>query len=86
MGETSGARTADPALIEAGTRIRAGDRFVRCDLGSAVDADLELVDRLARLRLDARRQRCRLQITTTNDAVLELLELAGLDDVVLRER
>jgi len=86
MGETSGGCPADAAIAGARGRIDAGDRFVRCELGSAADADLDLVDRLARLRLDARRRRCRLQISTTNTELAELLELAGLDGVVLRER
>ena len=86
MGETSGANTAESAVDTAAERIRAGDRFVRCDLGSVVDGGLDLVDRLARLRLDARRHRCRLEIRTASADLARLLELAGLDGVVLRER
>jgi len=86
MGETSGATPAAAAVTAAEQRIRAGDRFVRCDLGSVVDTDLDLVDRLARLRLDARRRRCRLEIRTANADLRQLLELAGLDGVVLLER
>jgi ABC-type transporter Mla MlaB component len=86
MSERSGARAADAAVDTAEHRVRAGDRFVRCDLGSVVSADLDLVDRLARLRLDARRRRCRLEIRTANAELVELLELAGLDGVVLLER
>lgn len=78
MGETS--------VDAAHQRILAGDRFVRCDLGSSVAGGLGLVDRLARLRLDARRHRCRLEIRTTDPKLRELLELAGLDGVVLLER
>jgi hypothetical protein len=86
MGDTLGARAADAAVAAAEHRILAGDRFVRCDLGSCVTADLALVDRLARLRLDARRHRCRLEIRTTDPGLRELFELAGLDGVVLAER
>lgn len=78
--------SADAAVDAAEQRIRDGARFVRCDLGSVVIADLDLVDRLARLRLDARRRRCRLEISTADEDVVRLLELAGLDDVVLLER
>ncbi|MDQ1748792.1 MAG: hypothetical protein QOD07_3055 [Frankiaceae bacterium] len=80
MGETSA------ALGAATARIRAGDRFVRCDLGPAAGTGLDLVDRLARLRLDARRHRCRLEIRTADADLAGLLELAGLDGVVLRQR
>ena len=86
MGETSGATPTAHAVDAAEQRIRAGDRFVRCDLGSGVDPDLELVDRLARLRLDARRRRCRLEIATADVELRRLLEFAGLDGVVLLER
>ena len=82
MGETS----IDAALAAAEERIHAGDRFVRCDLGSVVDADLETVDRLARLRLDARRNRCRLEIRTADADLIDLLRVAGLDGAVLYER
>jgi len=82
MGETS----AGTAVAAAEERIRTGARFVRCDLGSVADADLDLVDRLARLRLDARRNRCRLEIRTADAELVRLLELAGLDGVVLYER
>lgn len=82
MGETS----AGTAVTAAEERIRAGARFVRCDLGSVLDAGLDLVDRLARLRLDARRHRCRLEIRTADAELVRLLELAGLDGVVLYER
>jgi hypothetical protein len=90
MGETSGP-TADDAAVDtaidtAERRIRAGDRFVRCDLDSAARADFDLVDRLARLRLDARRHRCRLEIRTADADVRRLLELAGLDGVILLQR
>jgi hypothetical protein len=86
MGETSGAGTTAAAVGAAEQRVVAGERFVRCDLGSVVDADLDLVDRLARLRLDARRHHCRLEIRTTDADLVRLLELAGLDGVVLIER
>lgn len=86
MGETSGERLLDAVLADAERRVRAGARFVRCDLGWVADADLDILDRLARLRLDARRARCRLEISTTDPDLVGLLELAGLDGVVLRDR
>ena len=78
--------SADAAVDAAEARIRGGDRFVRCDLGSVVTGNLDLVDRLARLRLAARRRHCRLEIRTASAELVGLLELAGLDDVVLLER
>jgi ABC-type transporter Mla MlaB component len=86
MGDAPGVRAAEAAVAAAEHRMSEGDRFVRCDLGSAVTADLALVDRLARLRLDARRRRCRLEIRTTDTELRDLLELSGLDGVVLLER
>ena len=86
MGESPGASTAGIAVEAAERRVGAGERFVRCDLGSLVGADLHLVDRLARLRLDARWRRCRLEIRTADPDLVTLLELAGLDGVVLLER
>lgn len=86
MSGTSADAAADAAVADAEARIRGGARFVRCDLGSVVGGDLDLVDRLARLRLDARRRRCRLEIRTADEHLARLLELAGLDDVVLLQR
>ena len=86
MGETFGAPVADDVVALAAQRILAGERFVRCDLESAADSGLDLVDRLARLRLDARRNRCRLEIRTADAGLVELLALAGLDGVILLDR
>jgi hypothetical protein len=86
MGETPAANPAASPVAVAERRILAGERFVRCDLDASVASDLDLVDRLARLRLDARRYRCRLEIRTTDPQLRELLALAGLDGVVLDQR
>lgn len=86
MSGTSADAAADAAVDAAAARMRGGDRFVRCDLGSVVGGGLDLVDRLARLRLEARRRGCRLEIRTADEHLVGLLELAGLDDVVLLER
>lgn len=86
MDESAGAHALDAAIQDARRRILAGDRFVRCELGCVAGTNIDVVDRLARLRLDARRHRCRLEIRTSNPELRKLLELAGLDDVILSQR
>jgi len=45
-------------------------------------AGMELVDRLARLHLEALRLGCSIRLRHASAELIELLELAGLDDVV----
>jgi hypothetical protein len=47
------------------------------------EVDLDIVDRLARIALDARRAGARLEIVGLDGAALELVELAGLGAVLL---
>ena len=50
---------------------------------SRLDADLATVDRLARLALVARRNGGRIELHGVTGELRELIELAGLDDVLL---
>jgi hypothetical protein len=57
-------------------------RFVICDCARIRDPKLATIDQLARLELAARQLGCQLQLRHANAAVLELIELAGLADVL----
>lgn len=57
-------------------------RVVRCDVRS-VDPDVVTVDALARLQLAAKRQRCLFRLVGASQALRELVELMGLDDVLI---
>jgi hypothetical protein len=46
------------------------------------DCDLAMVDALARLQLEARRAGCSIQLRDASGELTELLDLAGLGDVV----
>jgi ABC-type transporter Mla MlaB component len=65
-------------LIEA-----SGAQIVACDLDARVAADLVAVDALARLTLQARRLGCSMVLGTAPDGIEELLEFAGLAELVL---
>jgi hypothetical protein len=86
MSDAPCEQSFEALVVEAESRITGGERFVRCDLGALPCAQLEAVDRLARLRLAARRRRVRLEIATTDAELRRLLALAGLDDVLLAQR
>ncbi len=45
-------------------------------------ADMGIVDRLAHLQLEARRLGCAIRLRNVCSEVWELVELAGLDDVL----
>jgi hypothetical protein len=60
----------------------SGAEAVLCDLDENVAADLVTVDALARLQLEARRLACGLQLRTAPSAVEQLLEFAGLVEIV----
>ena len=57
-------------------------RSVICDCAQIRDPNLATIDQLARLELAARQLGCRLHLRHLNAAVLELIELAGLADVL----
>jgi ABC-type transporter Mla MlaB component len=47
--------------------------------------DMAVVDQLARLQLEARRLGCSIRLRNVCSELVELLELSGLDDVVVAE-
>ena len=47
--------------------------------------DMEIVDQLARLQLEAQRLGCSIRLRHVCRELVELLELAGLDDVVVAD-
>jgi ABC-type transporter Mla MlaB component len=55
-----------------------------CEVGG-IAADAVAVDALARLALVARRRRCEVRLRDASPQLLELVELAGLADVLRRE-
>jgi anti-anti-sigma regulatory factor len=60
---------------------------VDCEVGHVPCADIATVGALARAALNARRTGERLRIVAASDALRELIELAGLGEVLLgRER
>jgi ABC-type transporter Mla MlaB component len=54
---------------------------LRCEV-AAVDADAVAVDALARLALAARRRGCRVRLTGASEELTELIEFAGLAEVL----
>jgi anti-anti-sigma regulatory factor len=55
---------------------------VDCDVGHGPCADIATVGALARAALNARRTGERLRVVDASDALQELIELAGLDEVL----
>jgi len=47
--------------------------------------DMGIVDQLARLQLEAQRLGCSIRLRHVTSELVELLELAGLDDVVVAD-
>ena len=47
--------------------------------------DMAIVDRLARLQLEARRLGCSIQLRNACPELVELIELSGLDEVFVEE-
>jgi ABC-type transporter Mla MlaB component len=58
--------------------------IIDCDLSALVHVDARTVDALARLQLAARRRGCRMRLRDAPTELLDLLELMGLSDVLLR--
>lgn len=56
--------------------------LVACDVGKLVHPDLAAIDALARLQLTARREGAEIRLLNADDRLRELLDLAGLCDVV----
>jgi ABC-type transporter Mla MlaB component len=61
---------------------RPGVARVVCDVGALVVPDGVAVDALARLQLAARRRGCRVALRHAPTELLDLLELAGLTEIV----
>ena len=49
------------------------------------DADMDVVDQLARLQLEARRLGCSIHLRNACSELRELIAFSGLDDVVLAD-
>lgn len=60
-----------------------GSDVVVCDVGALERPDLTAVDALARLQLTARRAGGHIRLLHAGDRLRELLDLVGLDDVLL---
>ena len=56
--------------------------IVICDVGSITQPDATIVDAIARLQLTARRMDCVLHLKDVCPRLRELLDLAGLADVI----
>jgi ABC-type transporter Mla MlaB component len=79
-------RRADlPGLFARTCALLDGDgaavELLRCEV-AGVDADAVAVDALARLALAARRRGCRVRVAGASRELLELIELAGLAEVL----
>jgi anti-anti-sigma regulatory factor len=59
-----------------------GGATVRCDVTALTEPDLSTVDALARLRLDARRTGGELCLCGVSPGLRDLLELAGLAELL----
>jgi len=57
-------------------------RSVICDCAEIRDPKLATIDQLARLALAARQLGCQVHLRHANPALLELIELAGLADIL----
>jgi hypothetical protein len=57
-------------------------RSVICECAQIGDPNLATIDQLARLELAARQLGCQLRLRHASAALLELIELAGLEDVL----
>ncbi|MBV8981472.1 MAG: hypothetical protein JO086_11275 [Acidimicrobiia bacterium] len=62
---------------------RNGREVARWPLPDGGRPDMVVVDRLARLHLEAKRLGCTIILRNVSSELAELLELSGLDDVVV---
>ena len=65
--------------------LRRGDADVASWPLPRGQADMAVVDQLARLQLEARRLGCSIRLRNACAELVELLELSGLDDVVVAD-
>ena len=66
----------DPGIVHGDATL------ILCDVARLSDADMATVDALARLALRARRMGCAVNLREPSTELLELLGLAGLDEVL----
>jgi ABC-type transporter Mla MlaB component len=59
-----------------------GSQVIVCDVGALQDPDAVAVDAIARLQLTARRLGRELRLENASAELLELLDLAGLGEVI----
>ena len=80
-------RRADlPGLCErASALLERADLVIRCVVNAA-EPDVVTVDALARLQLVARRGGCTVVLERASPALLELVQLMGLEDVLQARR
>ena len=80
-------RRADlPSLCErASALLECSDSVIRCVVDAA-EADAATVDALARLQLAAHRRGCTVVLERASPALLELVQLMGLEDVLQARR
>lgn len=62
---------------------RGSPRVVELEVGN-IEIDAVALEAIGRLALAARRHRCTVRLSGAGDTLWELLELAGLRDVVLQ--
>ena len=55
---------------------------IACDVGALIDPDAETLDALARLQLITRRQGAEIRLHNASGLLLELVALAGLEEVL----
>jgi hypothetical protein len=72
------------ALLCAGVAdlLDDGYELVVCDVGDFERPDLLALDAVARMQLTARRVGCSIVLRHANQALADLIGLAGLDDVI----
>jgi ABC-type transporter Mla MlaB component len=62
---------------------RDGNDVATWPLPSCGRVDMAVVDRLARLHLEAKRIGCSIELRNVSSELIELLELSGFDDLVV---
>lgn len=72
----------EPLCERARGLLVSAPRVLVCDVGALVDPDVASVDAIARLQLMARESGRELRLRNACSELLELLDLAGLTDVI----
>jgi anti-anti-sigma regulatory factor len=71
-----------PGASDVSRAVEPTPRVIVCDVGGVVDPDLRVVDALARVRLAAERLGFEFRLHGSNPELEDLLDLAGLRDVL----